>query len=86
MGTGSVEVRFYNAFSRCRRCQSPFSGGDTEARGKGGQAPSRQRFSAGLTPIEARSQSPFSTHRLQFELMSLRNLGPVRGERVGRNG
>jgi len=67
MGTGSVEFRFYSAFSRCRRCLSPFSGGETGARGKGGQAPSRQRFFAGLTPIEARSLSPFSTHRLQFE-------------------
>jgi len=67
MGTGSVEFRFYSAFSRCRWCLSPFSGGETGARGKGGQAPSQQCFFAGLTPIEARSQSPFSTHRLQFE-------------------
>jgi len=64
MGTGSVKFRFYSAFSRCL---PPFSGGETGARGKGGQAPSRQCFSAGLTPIEAWSQSPFSTHRLQFE-------------------
>jgi len=67
MGTGSVEFQFYSAFLRCRRCLSPFSGGETGARGKGGQAPSRQCSSAGLTPIEARSQSPFSTHRLRLE-------------------
>jgi len=77
MGTGSVEFRFYSAFSRCRRCLSPFSGGEIGARGKGGQAPSRQRFSAGFTPIEARSQSPFSTHRLQYEYGTLRGLRTI---------
>ena len=35
---------------------------------KRGQAPSRQRFFAALTSVAARSQSPFSTPRLQFEL------------------
>jgi len=44
-----------------------YSGGETGARGKGGQAPSRQCFSPGLAPSEARNLSPFSTHRLQFE-------------------
>jgi len=67
MVAGSVEIRFYSAFSRCRRCLSPFLGGDTGARAKGGQAPNWRRFSTGSTPIGARSQSPFCTHRLQFE-------------------
>ncbi len=38
-------------------------------RGKWGQAPSQRRFFAALTSVAARSQSPFSTPRLQFELI-----------------
>ncbi len=45
MGTGSVTGWFFREFSVCRRCLSPFSDGplfrmgNTEHRGKRGQAP-----------------------------------------------
>ena len=54
--------------SWCRRCLSPFSGGDTGAPWKMGTGTEPGRFPAGLTSTDARSQSPFSTP--QYRLCS----------------
>ena len=67
MGTGSVDDRYGSGNVRCRRCLSPFSGGDSGGPWKKGTGTEPATFFTGLISAVARSQSPFSTARLQFE-------------------
>ena len=48
MGTGSVDDRHGSGDSRCRRCLSPFSGGDTGAPWKKGTGTEPVAFFRGL--------------------------------------
>ena len=66
MGTGSVAIRLLRLFRVCRRCLSPFSDGECRPPWKKGTGTSRLLFSPQFQPISARSQSPFSTTRLQL--------------------
>ncbi len=70
MGTGSVDDRYGSGDSCCRRCLSPFSGGDTGAPWKKGTGTEPAVYFHRFGICEARSQSPFSTPRLLLEVRS----------------
>ena len=83
MGTSSVGDRYSSGNSYCRRCLSPFSGGDTGSRGKRGPAPSRQPLCTGLASAAARdaladAASPPSAERRNELAEELRRI--VRNE------
>ena len=69
MGTGSVALRLLRLFRVCRRCLSPFSDGEFRTTVEKGDRHRAATVFPQFQPISARSQSPFSTTRLQFELL-----------------
>ena len=72
MGTGSVATRFLRLLSLCRRCLSPFSDGERRTTVEKGDRHLAARFVPDFQRLCARSQSPFSTNRLQFEIVNAR--------------
>ncbi len=72
MGTGSVEVVLFPCLCVLPTVPVPIFhpaiSGPVE---KGDRHPADVVLSAGLPRVAARSQSPFSTHRLQFEFPNL---------------
>ncbi len=77
MGTGSVDDGLCSGDGLCRRCLSPFSGGDTGTpwkrgrRGKRGQAPSREEFLRVQNLFTLGASPPFPLPKTDFAFLLL---------------